>query len=99
MNHLFLATVDQLNFREWTDITKDTKNCIAFCQRVSLLGYTLNEGCAQDHKNWKLGESSRMTDGWVWRCSKCKSTRSIRYGTFFARSRLAIRQILDLMYF
>lgn len=99
MDNQLLSTLDQLNFREWSEITTDMKKCIDFCQRVGLIGYTLTDGCAKDHKNWKLGTSSRMADGWVWRCSKCKSTRSIRHGTFFANSKLSIRQILDLMYF
>ena len=99
MNNAFLLTLDTLNFREWSELTSNTKKCIDFCQQVGLIGYTLNEGCAQDHKNWKLGVSSRATDGWVWRCGKCKSSRTIRQGTFFSKSKLEIRQVLDLMYF
>jgi len=78
MNNAFLLTLDTLSFREWAELTSNTKKCIDFCQQLGLIGYTLNEGCAQDHKNWKLGVSSRATDGWVWRCGKYKSTRTIR---------------------
>ena len=99
MDNNLLTALDQLNFREWTERTSDTKKCVDFCQRVGLIGFTLNDGCAKDHKNWKLGASSRMSDGWVWRCSRCKSTRSIRHGTFFANSKLSIHQVLDLMFF
>ena len=64
MDNGLISSLDQLDFREWCDLTSDTMRCIDFCQRVGLIGYTLNEERGQDHK-WKLGSSSRMNDGWV----------------------------------
>jgi hypothetical protein len=32
-----------------------------------------------------------------WRCRTCKSSRSLRLGTFFSQSRLQLQQLLDLM--
>ena len=40
-----------------------------------------------------------MNDGWVWRCTTCKSTKKIRHGKFCSNSKLEIRQIPNLMYF
>jgi transposase-like protein len=37
MDNNLLTSLDQLNFREWTEITSDTKKCIDFCQRVGLI--------------------------------------------------------------
>ena len=88
MGNALISSIDQLDFREWCDLTPDTTKCIDFCQRVGLIGYTLNEGCGQDHRKWKLGSSSRMNDGWVWRCATCKNTKSIRHSTFFSNSKL-----------
>ena len=98
MDNQFLTTLDTLDFHDWADLTSDIHKCIDFCQRVGLIGYTLNEQCPQGHQKWKLGASSRMNDDYVWRCKSCRTTRSIRHGTFFAGSKLDIRQILDLMY-
>ena len=65
MNNNLLLALDTLTFREWSDTTSDIKKCIDFCQEVGLIGYTLNEQCAQQHNKWKLGVSSRTIDGWV----------------------------------
>ena len=99
MDNAFLSCLDKIDFREWCELTSDSKKCIDFCQRVGLIGYTLNEPCTQEHNNWKLRTSTRMKVRWIWRCGKCKSTRTIRHGTFFSNSKLSVRQILDLMFF
>ena len=65
MDNALISTLDQLDFHKWCDLTSDTKKRTDFCQRVGLIGYTLNERCGQDHKKWKLGKSSRMSDGWM----------------------------------
>jgi hypothetical protein len=51
MDDDFLKTLDTIDFREWADLTENTKACIDFCQQVGPIGYTLKDGCAQDHKN------------------------------------------------
>ncbi|CAF3574980.1 unnamed protein product [Rotaria socialis] len=99
MDIVLLTSLDNIDFREWCKLTCSTKKCIDFCQNVGLIGFTLNEPCAQGHNNWKLGSCARASDEFVWRCGKCKSTRTIRHGTFFSNSKLAIRQVLDLTYF
>ncbi|CAF4334028.1 unnamed protein product [Rotaria sp. Silwood2] len=99
MDIALLQSLDNLDFREWCELTSSTKKCIDFCQNVGLIGFTLNEPCAQGHNNWKLGSSARASDEYVWRCGKCKSTRTLRQGTFFFNSKLSLRQVLDLMYF
>ena len=99
MDNQVLSTLDEIDFHEQCDLTSDPQKCTDFCQRGGLIGYTPNEPCAQGHQNWKLGASSRMNDDYVWRCSKCRCTRTTRHGTFFAKSKLTIREILDLMYF
>jgi hypothetical protein len=43
VNNAFLLTLDTLNFREWSELTSNTKKCIDFCQHVSLLGTHLVE--------------------------------------------------------
>ncbi|CAF3501212.1 unnamed protein product [Rotaria socialis] len=98
-NIALLTSLDNIDFREWCELICSTKKCIDFCQNVGLIGFTLNEPCAQGHNHWKSGSCGRASDEFVWRCGKDKSTRTIRHGTFFSNSKLAIRQVLDLTYF
>lgn len=42
--------------------------------------------------------SGSNTDGIIWRCPKCRKKRSIRHGSFFARSRLPLGQLVLLIY-
>ena len=37
--------------------------------------------------------------GYVFRCAKCRTRRSIRIGTFFQQSHLSLSQIFELMYY
>ena len=47
-----------------------------------------------------MRKRSRMdlSDGIIWYCTGCKTTRSIRHGSFFVKSRLTLQQWLVLMY-
>ena len=65
---------------------------------MELIGYTLIEGYGQNHKKWKLGSSSCMNGRWMWWCTLCQNTRSIRHSTLFSNSKLEIGHILDLIY-
>ena len=92
-----LPPLDDLTVREWSELTSTTGKCVEFCQRIGLLHVSPKETCTQGHNNWYLGSSSRSLDKCQWRCRSCKSTRTLRDGTFFSHSRLELQQILDLM--
>ncbi|CAF4670712.1 unnamed protein product [Rotaria socialis] len=62
MDIALLTSLDNIDFREWCELTCSTKKCIDFCQNVGLIGFTLNEPCAQGHNNWKLGSCARASD-------------------------------------
>jgi len=51
--------------------------------------------CGSVMEEWPYGHSK---DGIVWRCPSrdCRATSSIRKGSFFERSHLALHQLLDL---
>lgn len=37
-------------------------------------------------------------DGFIWRCRRCRATRTIRKDSFFAKSKLTLKQILTIIY-
>ena len=39
-----------------------------------------------------------VSDGFCWRCMSCKTTKSIRDGSFFTKSRLTLQKWLILIY-
>ncbi len=45
-----------------------------------------------------LGEKSDISDGLIFRCPACKTTKSIRDGSFFNMSRLTLMEWLILLY-
>jgi len=46
-----------------------------------------------------LTQYAQGVDGQRWRCRDCNHTKSIRHGSFFAKSHLSLRQMLFFIYF
>ena len=44
------------------------------------------------------GKRADVTDGLVWHCKQCKTTKSIREGSFFSKSRIPLKKWLLIMY-
>ena len=83
-----LPALDNLNIRDWNELTSTTEKIIEFCQRTGLLYVYPLELCPKKHDNWYLGACATANDKWKWRCRTCKSSRSLRDGTFFHRAGL-----------
>lgn len=94
-----IPPLDDFTMIEFFSHLTSIESTISFCQLLGLIPIHPKTPCAKDHDTWKLGTSSRATDKYVWRCQTCKSTRSIRSGTFFEQSQLELWQILTLMNF
>ncbi|CAF2047827.1 unnamed protein product [Rotaria magnacalcarata] len=94
-----LPSLDDLNVREWNELTSTNEKIIEFCQQVGLIHVLPTQPCPKNHTNWYLGACAAVADKWKWRCRTCKSSRSLRDSTFFSQSRLSLQQILDLMMF
>ena len=45
-----------------------------------------------------LGKKGDVSDGCVWRCPQCKTTKSIREGSFFTKSRMPLKKWLLLLH-
>ena len=51
-----------------------------------------SQDCSACNVSMRHGRRSDVTDGLVWRCPQCKTTRSIREGSFFTKSRLSLQK-------
>ena len=76
-------------------IGPDVNKQITWLQRKGLLAQTKH--CPSCNSPMQLQQRSDMTDGYRWRCC-CKTSVSLRSGTFFEKSRLQLRQWIVLMY-
>ena len=83
---------------------EDLSKTIEFLLSLNLLknsmvcpGITANGTCG---KNMQLEENSTKADGYRWTCSwKCGTTRSVRSGSIFSKSRLSLQKCLMIFYF
>lgn len=98
-NLLILSPLDELSNREWVELTTGQEKSMKFCQTLGLIARKPKEPCNSDHSDWKLAPYSRALDEFTWRCVTCRSTRSIRDGTFFSNSKLILRQVIDFMFY
>ena len=44
-------------------------------------------------------QRSDVTDGYTWRCPQCKTSTSIREGSFFAKSRIKLQMWMMIIWF
>ena len=46
----------------------------------------------------RLGKRGDVSDGCVWRCPQCKTTKTVREHSFFAKSRMPLKKWLLLLH-
>ena len=51
-----------------------------------------SSNCARCAVSIVQGTRLDVSDGLVWQCRQCKGTKSIREGSFFSKSKLALRK-------
>ena len=71
---------------------------IEFCQKKKI--FSEKKNCPKCDKKMELKPRADAIDKYRWECSdsKCKKSSSIRTNTWFAKSKLSIRQILITIY-
>ena len=74
-----------------------TDDLIAWFRAKRLLARS--QDCSACNLPMRQGTRNDVTDGLVWRCSRCKTTKSIRAGSFFSKSRLPLQKWLLLLHF
>lgn len=75
---------------------------IDFLMKFGLLkskNFCTRKGC--NAQEMKVGKKSGVSDGSVWRCpnKNCKSTKSLREGSIFSKSKLSLQTLLRLTYY
>ena len=74
-----------------------TDDLIAWFRTKRLLARS--QDCSSCNVPMRQGTRNDVTDGLVWRCPQCKTTKSIRQGSFFSKSRLSLQKWLLLIHF
>ena len=70
------------SFREITQITAGADSCVNYLRSLGLIRKQLQ--CQRCFIQMKLVQKSSLTsDGQVWRCSKCRTMKSIREASIF----------------
>ena len=72
-----------------------TEDLICWFRAKKLLART--QDCSSCGVSMRPGQRRDVTDGLVWRCPQCKTTKSIREGSFFTKSRLSLQKWLILL--
>ena len=74
----------------------DTEELIDFLQQKHLLASIMV--CSNCGTAMTLRQKSDISDGCIFRCASCKTTKSLRAGSFFSKSKLTLQQWLVLLY-
>ena len=86
----------ELNFLGLSQALSDELAVISFLQEKALI----DERRICDDCSCELSMISDKTtsDGFIWRCFKCRKKRSIRCGSWFALSRLSMKTMIQVAY-
>ena len=58
-----------------------------------------SNSCSKCSNEMKWSINNNTSDGYVWRCNKCKSTKSIRTGSFFKMTKTKMTKSYSIIYF
>lgn len=74
----------------------DTDACLKWLTSRGLLRNNLQ--CNSCDQPCRINAHAKSLDGKRWSCTKCKTRKSLRFGSLFASSHLTLKQIILLMY-
>ncbi len=73
----------------------DTSGIVTYLQQKNLLPSTKTCSCGSP---MNVGKKRDISDGVIFRCGTCKTTKSLRDGSFFNRSKLTLQKWLALIF-
>ena len=88
-----MATLSILDVAKFLFGTVDEQ--IAFLQQKGLLATGQTCVCSAA---MALRRKSDLSDGYIFRCGTCKTTKSLRSASFFSKSKLPLQKWLVLLY-
>ena len=77
-------------------ISEDTATTVQYLQSKHLLSSARD--CSQCSIRMNLGRKTDISDGCIFRCPSCKTTKSLHDGSFFSKSKMTLQQWLLLLY-
>ena len=84
-----------MTLSQLSDKLQSVEKVIQFCQEKKMMGKIKIYRTCQHPCHLK---KMRKSHAWTCRNTKCRTWTALREGTFFSRSKLAIAQILKLIY-
>ena len=73
-----------------------TADLISYLQQKHLLADS--QTCVNCNTPMDLRKKADISDGCIFRCNSCKTTKSLRVGSFFSKSKLTLQKWLVLLY-
>jgi len=92
-----MAGAVAITLRDIHDATASQDQCIAWMRANGLLSGQMN--CPKCGAIMTERPYARIQEGIAWRCQvrQCRATASIRRGSFFERSQLPLKKLLDVI--
>ena len=81
------------------DKTKTTRECVDYLMTLRLLASTVV--CSKCTAQMALSPRKSISDGWLWRCSssQCRTTVSIKKGSFFENMHISLSKYILVIYY
>ena len=85
-------------FFAFLTIVSSERACMQYLQEKDLL---LRGSYCEDCSIWRtlIADNSKLLDGCVFRCSRCRTKQSVRFGSFFDQIKKPLRLILTVIFF
>ena len=88
------ATLSLLDISQFVFGSVDQQ--VSFLQQKGLLASS--QTCSACSTSMTLRPKRDISDGYIFRCSSCKTTKSLRAASFFSKSKLPLQKWLILIY-
>lgn len=85
-----------MNYREFVEETEDDDSALRLAARFGLLKNRMQ--CRNCNGRMTVTRWQERLDGKQWHCPHCHWRCSVRAGSFFERSHLSVRKILEIIY-
>lgn len=88
--------MNEPNHRDLVAVTNSEEKALSFLQKCGVLPSVCFCSCTVLPKQMKLKPDRKA---FYFKCSKCKTRKSVKSGTWLSNSRLSLIQTIDLIYF
>jgi transposase-like protein len=86
-----------MDFFSFCELISNKNKLISYFQDKNVI--SRNNICSRCNISMSLQDSSRAVDGVQFRCVRCKSTKSVRNGSFLGKSKLPLKVFAAILFF